>query len=210
MEFTAEATNGATTYLATYTAYDGRHIASRTLSSPDLRVFQMAPMRGPAASNKGIALFPRLVGGRRLALCRTDGETVGLSEQDDHARWQAGVRLHGPDEGWELIQTGNCGPPVETDAGWLVLTHGVGAMRRYVIGAILLDLEHPERVVAELTEPLLEPDTAEREGYVPNVLYSCGALIHAGLLWIPYGASDAWVGFATVRVDALLAAMTPV
>jgi len=200
---------GAAVYQATYTAYDGRHIAARTLLSPDLRHFQVAPMRGPGVRNKGIALFPRPVDGRRLALCRTDGETTGLTVLDENARWRPAVPLHGPRHGWELIQTGNCGSPIETDAGWLVLTHGVGPMRRYVISALLLDLRHPERVIAELPGPLLEPDPTEREGYVPNVLYSCGALIHAGLLWLPYGASDARVGFATVDVDTLIAAMRP-
>jgi predicted GH43/DUF377 family glycosyl hydrolase len=197
-------------YQATYTAYDGRHIAARTLSSPDLRHFQVEPMRGPGARNKGIALFPRTVGGRHLALCRTDGETTGLTVLDEEARWRPAVPLHGPRRGWELTQTGNCGSPLETDAGWLVLTHGVGPMRRYVISALLLDLHHPERVIAELSGALLAPDESEREGYVPNVLYSCGSLIHAGTLWLPYGASDARVGFATVPVDALIAAMTAV
>ena len=207
VQFTDE--DGATTYQGTYTAYDGRHIAARTLSSPDLRHFQLAPMRGPGVRNKGTALFPRLVGGRRLALCRTDGETIGLTEQDDHARWLPSVPLRGPIQSWELIQTGNCGSPIETDAGWLVLTHGVGPMRRYVISAILLDLDHPERVIAQLPGTLLEPDETEREGYVPNVLYSCGGLVHAGLLWLPYGASDARVGFATVGVSGLLGGHDP-
>ena len=202
--------DGRPVYRATYTAYDGRQIAARTLSSDDLRHFRAAPMRGPGARNKGIALFPRTVGGRHLALCRADGETTGLTTLDDQARWQPAVPLHGPSRAWELIQTGNCGSPLETGAGWLVLTHGVGPMRRYVISALLLDLHHPERVIAELPDALLAPDESERDGYVPNVLYSCGALIHAGTVWLPYGASDARVGFATVEVDALLAAMTPV
>ena len=201
--------DGSSSYQATYTAYDGRQIAARTLSSVDLRHFQIAPMRGPGVRNKGIALFPRTVGGRRLALCRTDGETTGLTVLDGEGRWQPAIPLHAPREGWELVQTGNCGSPLETDAGWLVITHGVGPMRRYVLSAILLDLHHPERVIAELPGPLLEPDSVEREGYVPNVLYSCGALIHAGDLWLPYGASDARIGFATAPVDDLLAAMTP-
>ena len=201
--------DGSSVYKATYTAYDGRQIAARTISSTDLQHFQIAPMRGPGVRNKGIALFPRTVGGRHLALCRTDGETTGLTALDGEGRWQPATPLHGPRRGWELIQTGNCGSPLETDAGWLVITHGVGPMRRYVISAMLLDLDHPEHVIAELPDALLEPDEDEREGYVPNVLYSCGALIHAGVLWLPYGASDARVGFATVPVDGLLAAMTP-
>jgi predicted GH43/DUF377 family glycosyl hydrolase len=202
--------DGAAEYQATYTAYDGRVIATRSLSTPDLRRFQIRPMRGPGARNKGVALFPRPVAGRRLALCRTDGETIGLTVLGGDARWGSPVPLHAPHRGWELTQTGNCGSPIETDAGWLVLTHGVGTMRRYVLGAILLDLHHPERVLGELARPLLAPGRDEREGYVPNVIYTCGALIHAGVLWMPYGTGDARVGFATARVDALLAAMTPV
>jgi predicted GH43/DUF377 family glycosyl hydrolase len=200
--------DGTAVYRATYTAYDGRQIAARTLSSPDLRHFAIEPMRGPGVRNKGIALFPRTVAGRHLALCRTDGETIGLTVLDEQARWRPATPLHGPHHSWELIQTGNCGSPIETEAGWLVITHGVGPMRRYVISALLLDLDHPEHVIGGLSDALLEPDESEREGYVPNVLYSCGALIHAGTLWLPYGASDARVGFATVPVDALLAALT--
>ncbi|BCL17704.1 glycoside hydrolase family 130 protein [Micromonospora sagamiensis] len=194
-------------YRATYTAYDGRRVATRALASRDLRRFEVTPMRGPGVRNKGVALFPRAVGGRQLALCRTDGETIGLSCLDDDNRWQTPVRLHAPRHSWELIQVGNCGSPLETDAGWLVLTHGVGPMRRYAIGAILLDLHRPEQVIAELPGALLAPDPVERDGYVPNVLYSCGGLVHADELWLPYGASDARVGFATVPVAALVAAM---
>ncbi|SIN32009.1 glycoside hydrolase family 130 protein [Micromonospora cremea] len=194
-------------YRATYTAYDGRNIATRALASSDLRRFEMTPMRGPGARNKGIALFPRTVGGRHLALCRADGETIGLTVLDGENRWQSPVPLHAPRDSWELIQVGNCGSPIETDAGWLVLTHGVGPMRRYAIGALLLDLQRPERVVAHLPGVLLSTDQGDRDGYVPNVVYSCGGLIHDGELWLPYGASDTRVGFATVPVAALLAAM---
>lgn len=201
--------DGVPVYRATYTAYDGRHIAVRELTSPDLRQFEMTPMRGPAARNKGIALFPRPVGGRHLALSRSDGETTGLSTLDDASRWQAPVPLHRPYRTWELIQVGNCGSPIETGDGWLVLTHGVGPMRQYAVGAMLLDLHHPEHVIAELPGPLLEPDPTERDGYVPNVVYSCGGLIHAGTLWIPYGSGDTRVGFATVPVARLLDAMIP-
>ncbi|WP_410810065.1 glycoside hydrolase family 130 protein [Micromonospora sp. 067-2] len=194
-------------YRATYTAYDGRSIATRALASTDLRHFETTPMRGPGARNKGVALFPRTVGGRHLALCRADGETIGLTCLDGENRWQTPVPLHAPRDSWELIQVGNCGSPVETDAGWLVLTHGVGPMRRYAIGALLLDLHRPERVVARLPGALLAPDETDRNGYVPNVVYSCGGLVHAGELWLPYGASDARVGFATVPVAALIDAM---
>lgn len=199
--------DGETTYHATYTAYDGRHIAARLLSTRDLARFEVTPMRGPGVRNKGVALFPRAVGGRRLALCRSDGETIGLTALDDTNRWQKAVPLHAPRRGWELIQVGNCGSPIETDAGWLVLTHGVGPMRRYAIGALLLDLRQPERVIAELPGALLAPDDTERDGYVPNVVYSCGGLLHGETLWLPYGASDARVEFASITLATLIAAM---
>ncbi|GAA4715385.1 glycoside hydrolase family 130 protein [Phytohabitans rumicis] len=199
--------DGEAAYQATYTAYDGRRIAARRLSTEDLAHFQITPMRGPGARNKGVALFPRTVGGRHLALCRSDGETIGLTALDGTNLWQPPVPLHAPGRGWELIQVGNCGSPIETDAGWLVLTHGVGPMRQYAIGALLLDLDHPERVIAELPGALLAPNDTERNGYVPNVVYSCGGLLHAGTLWLPYGASDARVEFAHVAVAALLDAM---
>jgi len=202
--------DGRTAYHATYTAYDGRMIGGRMLHTRDLRHFEVTALRGPAARNKGMALFPRPVNGRHLALCRSDGETLGLSVRDEQNRWQNPVPLLMPHRGWDLIQVGNCGSPVETAAGWLVLTHGVGPMRRYAIGAMLLDLEHPERVIADLPHGLLEPDDIEREGYVPNVVYSCGGLVHAGRFWLPYGASDVRVGFASIPVEELLGAMTPV
>jgi predicted GH43/DUF377 family glycosyl hydrolase len=201
--------DGRAVYHATYTAYDGRQIAGRMITTRDLRHFEVTALRGPAARNKGMALFPRPVNGRHLALCRSDGETLGLSRRDEQNRWQSAVPLLVPHRGWDLIQVGNCGSPVETDAGWLVLTHGVGPMRRYAIGAMLLDLEEPERVIADLPYGLLDPDDVEREGYVPNVVYSCGGLVHDGRFWLPYGASDVRVGFACIDLDRLLAAMEP-
>ncbi len=194
-------------YRATYTAYDGRHVAGRLLRSSDLQHFEMTPLRGVGAANKGMALFPRPVAGRELALCRCDGETIGLTTLDVHNRWQPPVPLHTPERGWELIQVGNCGPPLETDAGWLVLTHGVGPMRRYAIGALLLDLHQPDHVISGYPWMLLAPDDAERDGYVPNIVYSCGGLIHAERLWLPYGMSDARVGFATITLNTLLGAL---
>jgi predicted GH43/DUF377 family glycosyl hydrolase len=199
--------DGTAVYRATYTAYDGRQIAGRMLHTSDLQDFEMTPLRGPAANHKGMALFPRPVAGRELALCRSDGESTYLTTLDAHNRWQRPVPLHTPHRSWELIQVGNCGSPLETDAGWLVLTHGVGPMRRYAIGALLLDLHQPDRVIAELPGVLLAPDDAERDGYVPNVLYSCGGLVHAGRLWLPYGISDTRVGFATVTLAAVLDAL---
>jgi predicted GH43/DUF377 family glycosyl hydrolase len=202
--------DGRSSYAATYTAYDGRHIGGRMLQTRDMRHFEVTALRGPATRNKGMALFPRPVHGRHLALCRSDGETLGLSERDESSRWQEAVPLLSPHRGWDLIQVGNCGSPVETPQGWLVLTHGVGPMRRYSIGAMLLDLDNPERVVADLPEGLLGPDEIEREGYVPNVVYSCGGLVHDGRFWLPYGASDDRVGFASISMDVLLNAMVAV
>jgi predicted GH43/DUF377 family glycosyl hydrolase len=202
--------DGRPLYQATYTAYDGRHIGGRMLSTRDMRHFEVTALRGPAARNKGMALFPRPVGGKHLALCRSDGETLGLSTRDEKMWWQDPVPLLVPHRGWDLIQVGNCGSPVETEAGWLVLTHGVGPMRRYAIGAMLLDLENPQRVIADLPHGLLEPDEVEREGYVPNVVYSCGGLMHDGRFWLPYGASDVRVGFACVDLDRLLRRMVRV
>lgn len=199
--------DGGASYRATYTAYDGRHIAARMLSSHDLSHFQATSMRGPGARNKGVALFPRTVNGDHFALCRSDGETIGLTTLDQENRWQHPVPIHTPHRGWELIQVGNCGSPIETADGWLVLTHGVGPMRQYAIGALLLDLHRPDRVIAELRGALLVPDDTERNGYVPNVVYSCGGLLHAGTLWLPYGASDTRIEFATVPLAALIETM---
>nr|WP_018637935.1 glycoside hydrolase family 130 protein [Parafrankia elaeagni] len=207
VRFTAP--DGTADYRATYTAFDGTDISPRLLTSPDLRVFTTAPLAGPAARNKGMALFPRLVGGRHLALCRSDGESTGLAASDDGQVWEPARPLHGPRAAFELLQVGNCGSPIETAAGWLTLTHGVGPMRTYTIGAILLDLDDPGRMVAALPEPLLAPLGQETEGYVPNVVYSCGSLIHDGLLWLPYGIGDTRIGMASVPVDRLLARMVP-
>jgi predicted GH43/DUF377 family glycosyl hydrolase len=201
--------DGRPSYQATYTAYDGRHIHSHLITSDDLRRFEITPMRGPAAVNKGMALFPRPVGGRRLALCRSDGETIGLTTLDRNNTWQRPVPLHTPRRDWELIQVGNCGSPIETGYGWLVLIHGVGPMRDYSLGALLLDSDEPHRVIAELPGPLLTSDGAEREGYVPNVVYSCGGLLYDDAVWLPYGASDTRIGFARAPLDPLIKAMRP-
>ncbi|MEV0386746.1 glycoside hydrolase family 130 protein [Nonomuraea sp. NPDC050643] len=201
--------DGRPSYRATYTAYDGRHIRSHLITSDDLRHFEITPMRGPASANKGMALFPRPVDGRSLALCRSDGETIGITVLDRHNRWQRPVPLHLPSRGWELIQVGNCGSPMETRFGWLVLIHGVGPMRDYAIGALLLDRDQPHRVVAVLPGPLLTADGTERDGYVPNVVYSCGGLLHDDAVWLPYGASDTRIGFARVPLTTLIEAMRP-
>lgn len=200
--------DGSVEYRATYTAYDGHRIAPRLLTSPDLRSFRAHRLAGPAARNKGMALFPRRVGGRYLALCRADGESTSLASSPDGFVWSQPVLLQQPAAPWELLQIGNCGPPIETERGWLVLTHGVGPMRTYSIGAILLDLNDPDLVIGRLEQPLLVPDDENRDGYVPNVVYSCGAFLHDGRVWLPYGIDDARIGVAWASVEALLSAMT--
>jgi predicted GH43/DUF377 family glycosyl hydrolase len=193
-------TDGTVEYRATYTAYDGQQIAPRLLTSPDLRIFRVHRLAGPAARNKGMALFPRLVGGRHLSLCRSDGESTSLTASPDGFVWGEPQLIQAPEAGWEMLQVGNCGPPIETERGWLVLT--------YAIGAILLDLDQPTRVVRKLERPLLQASRDERDGYVPNVVYSCGGVVHNGLLWLPYGIGDSRIGVAWAPVDELLAEMT--
>jgi predicted GH43/DUF377 family glycosyl hydrolase len=167
-------------------------------------------MVGSAATNKGLALFPRRIAGRFAALSRYDRETNAVAFSDSLGEWKHAVTWQAPDRDWDVVQLGNCGSPIETEAGWLVLTHGVGPMRTYSIGALLLDLEDPTKVVATLTEPLLSPQADEQDGYVPNVVYSCGALLHDDTLVIPYGIADAAIGIATVRWPDLLGAMAQV
>ena len=191
-------------YAATYTAYNGSAVSSRRIDTDDFRSFRSSPLTGAAAANKGMALFPRRIGGSYMALSRWDRENNAVARSVDGYHWDDATELQTPGEPWELTQLGNCGPPLETDAGWLVLTHGVGPMRGYAIGALLLDLDDPSVVVGRLSEPLLEPEGAEREGYVPNVVYSCGGLIHSGHLLLPYGCSDTRIRFALVDLPGLL------
>jgi predicted GH43/DUF377 family glycosyl hydrolase len=196
------------TYYATYTAFDGRGVASHLLETTDFRTFTACPLAGRATRNKGMALFPRRIGGRYVALSRWDRESNAIAYSADRQSWGAAVTLHIPERPWELIQLGNCGSPIETPAGWLVFTHGVGPMREYAIGAILLDLDEPERLIGALPEPLLVADESERDGYVPNVVYSCGSLLHGGTVVLPYGCSDSSVRIATVDIEQLLAELT--
>jgi predicted GH43/DUF377 family glycosyl hydrolase len=196
------------TYFATYTAYDGFQILPQLIETKDFVSFRIATLNGRAASNKGIALFPRKIAGQFMALARVDNENNHVMRSDNVRFWHESQTLQAPEQPWELTQIGNCGSPLETEAGWLVITHGVGPLRRYVLGAILLDLQDPTRVVAKLREPLLAPLAEEREGYVPNVVYSCGALIANELLVLPYGLSDVGAGVATLRVADLLDALT--
>lgn len=195
-------------YRATYTAFDGRRIEPQLIETADFQRFQISQLAGPAAKDKGLALFPRKIGGRHVALSRSDRENSGITTSSNGRYWDEPAMLHGPSRTWEIIQTGNCGSPVETEAGWVVLMHGVGPMREYSISALLLDLDDPTKVIGGLRQPLIAPAEDERNGYVPNVVYSCGALLHGDQLLIPYGASDASVRFAFVDVPLLIARLT--
>jgi predicted GH43/DUF377 family glycosyl hydrolase len=199
--------DGTATYVATYTAYDGRVTIPQLLETPDFLRFRICTLNGPEVQNKGMALFPRRIRGQYVMLSRQDAENLYLMYSDDLHFWHNKVPLLKPTYSWEFLQIGNCGSPIETEAGWLVLSHGVGPMRKYSIGAFLLDLADPSRVIGRLARPLLSPDEVEREGYVPNVVYSCGSLVHAGHLILPYAMSDTASSFATVPLAELLAAM---
>ena len=199
--------DGSFTYYATYTAYDGKITLPQLLETPDFVHFKFNTLNGPAVQNKGMALFPRKINGQYVMLSRQDDENILLMFSDNIHFWQTPRLLLPPAQPWEFIKIGNCGSPIETEAGWLVLSHGVGALRKYCLGAFLVDLKDPTRVLGRLSEPLLCPNEAEREGYVPNVLYTCGALLHGRELVIPYAMSDSATSFATVRLEELLAAM---
>ena len=195
---------GRSTYYATYTAFDGQVPLPQLLETEDFARFKISTLNGPEVQNKGMALFPRKVRGHFAMLSRQDNENIYLMYSDMLHFWYDKQLLLRPTFPWEFVQLGNCGSPIETDAGWLVLTHGVGSIRRYAIGAVLLDLNDPGRVIGRLPEPLLEPIPEERDGYVPNVVYSCGALVHAGRLVLPYAMSDQCTSFATVPLEELL------
>ena len=199
--------DGEEEWIGTYTAYNGSVIQSELLRTRDWRAFDLVPMTGSAARNKGMALFPRTVNGRYMMLGRQDGENIFLHSSDNITHWEGGERLLTPKFPWELVQMGNCGPPIELDEGWLVLTHGVGAMRKYSIGAALLDKNDPSKVIGRTAEPILAAADQDREGYVPNVVYTCGAIRHGEKLFIPYGVADSSVAFAFVPIKSLLALM---
>jgi predicted GH43/DUF377 family glycosyl hydrolase len=199
--------DGQVMYYATYTAYDGKIILPQLLQTADFVDFKFITLNGPAAQNKGMALFPRRIDGHFAMLSRQDDENILLMFSDTLHSWAAPKVLLSPAEPWEFIKIGNCGSPIETEAGWLVLSHGVGAMRKYCIGAFLLDLHDPTRVIGRLRQPLLSANEAEREGYVPNVVYTCGAILHGRELIIPYAMSDSATSFASVALDDLLQAM---
>jgi predicted GH43/DUF377 family glycosyl hydrolase len=202
--------DGSKCYYATFTAFDGQVIMPELLETDDFLLFRFITLNGPAAKNKGMAIFPRKINGRFAMLSRQDNESIYLMYSENIHFWNHNTLLLKPQFSWELVQIGNCGSPIETDAGWLVLSHGVGPMRKYCIGAFLLDRDDPSKVIGRLRKPLLSPNQSEREGYVPNVVYTCGALVHNGDLIIPYGLADHATGFATVPLAEVLAAMDPV
>ena len=205
VQFTDE--DGDMRYYATYTAYNGRVILPQILETRDFERFKISTLNGRAVQNKGMALFPRKIDGRYAMISRQDNENIFIMYSDNINFWEEAVPLLKPTYPWEFVQLGNCGSPLETEAGWLLLTHGVGAMRKYCIGAVLLDKEDPGKVIGRLAEPILSPNQNEREGYVPNVVYTCGALIHNGRLVMPYAMSDSASSVAIIPLDELLAGL---
>ncbi len=198
---------GAIVYYATYTAFDGKLVLPQLLETPDFLHFRFVTLNGPAVQNKGMSLFPRKVNGFYAMLSRQDNENIYLMYSDNLHFWYEAQIVARPTYSWEFVQLGNCGSPIETERGWLVLSHGVGPMRRYCIGAFLLDKADPSLVIGRLRTPLIEPSANEREGYVPNVVYTCGALLHGRKLLIPYAMADYATSFATVDIDELLDAL---
>lgn len=192
------------TYYATYTAYCGKAIRSELIETQDFLSFRMTPLTGAASRNKGMALFPRKLNGKYAMIGRQDNENLYLLQSEDLHTWEGGQPILRPEFPWEFVQIGNCGSPIELDEGWLLLTHGVGPVRKYSIGAVLLDKSDPSRVLARSREPLVRPEPSEREGYVPNVVYTCGAMRHGDLIILPYAVSDTFSNFATIRLSALL------
>jgi len=200
--------HGQTTYYATYTAYSGRAIRSELLETKDFKTFRMMPLAGPAARNKGMALFPRKIDGRYAMIARQDNENLYLIYSDDLDTWEGGRAILQPEYPWEFVQIGSCGSPIELDDCWLLLTHGVGPVRKYSIGAVLLDKKDPSKVLARSREPLVRPEPAEREGYVPNVVYTCGGMRHGDQIILPYAVSDTFSNFATIKIGDLMKAIS--
>jgi predicted GH43/DUF377 family glycosyl hydrolase len=199
--------DGSVIYYATYTAYNGRAILPQLLETTDFLHFRALTLNGRAVQNKGMAFFPRRINGRYAMISRQDDENLFLMFSDNPHFWSDPKLLQRPGETWEAVKIGNCGSPIETEAGWLVITHGVGPMRKYCMGAMLLDLNDPSKVLSHLSEPLLSPKESEREGYVPNVVYTCGGLVHRGHLILPYGLSDTGATIGTLELNRLLAAL---
>ncbi len=202
--------DGSKVFYATYTAYSGIAIRSELLETTDFVTFRLTPLLGSAARNKGMALFPRKLSGRYAMIARQDNENLYLIYSDDLNTWNGGKLILAPLRPWEFVQIGNCGSPIELDEGWLMLTHGVGLVRRYAIGAVLLDKNDPSKVLARSHDPLVRPEPSEREGYVPNVAYTCGALRHNDLIILPYAVSDTYSNFASIKIGDLLNSLAPV
>jgi predicted GH43/DUF377 family glycosyl hydrolase len=200
--------DGATDYRGTYTAFNGTEVRQGLLRTNDFMTFEMRGVRGDLYSGKGMALFPRKIDGRYLMLGRQDNENIWLLSSHEFDAWSGGEKIISPRFPWEFIQIGNCGSPIEIDEGWLVLTHGVGVARTYCIGASLLDKADPSKLLARTAKPVLEPDNDARDGYVPNVVYSCGALVRDRTLLLPYGVADNFAAFATVKLDELVKTMS--
>jgi predicted GH43/DUF377 family glycosyl hydrolase len=198
---------GQKIYYATYTAYSGRAIRSELIETSDFVSFRLSALKGSAARNKGMALFPKKIDGKYAMIARQDNENLYLIYSDDLYTWDGGQPILKPRFPWEFVQIGNCGSPIELDEGWLLLTHGVGPVRKYSIGAALLDKSDPSKVLGRLHEPLLRPDPSEREGYVPNVVYTCGAMRHHDKIIFPYAVSDSFCNFATIEIASLIKAM---
>jgi predicted GH43/DUF377 family glycosyl hydrolase len=198
---------GRKVFYATYTAYSGRAIRSELIETTDFRSFRMTPLGGSAARNKGMALFPRKIGGRYAMIGRQDNENLHLIYSDDLYAWDGGRCLLQPEHPWEFVQIGNCGSPIELDDCWLLLTHGVGPVRKYSIGAVLLDKKDPSKILGRSREPLVRPEPTEREGYVPNVVYTCGAMRHRDQIILPYAVSDTFSNFATIKISRLMEAV---
>jgi predicted GH43/DUF377 family glycosyl hydrolase len=199
--------DGQRTFYATYTAYSGRAIRSELLVTKDFQSFRMTPLSGSASRNKGMALFPRKIDGRYAMIGRQDNENLYLIYSDDLYSWEGGQSILQPEYPWEFVQIGNCGSPIELEQGWLLLIHGVGPVRKYSIGAVPLDKEDPSKVLARSREPLVYPEPTEREGYVPNVVYTCGAIRHRNQIILPYAVSDTFSNFATIPISALMQAI---
>ena len=205
--FVKFAAAGQHTYYATYTAYSGRAIRSELIETRDFVSFRMSPLQGIAALNKGMALFPRMLDGKFAMIARHDNENLYLILSDDLYSWDGGVPILKPRYPWEFVQIGNCGSPIELDEGWLLLIHGVGPVRKYSIGAVLLDKADPSRVLARSREPLIRPEPSRREGYVPNVVYTCGATRHHDKIVLPYAVSDTFCTFASIGIAELLSSL---
>ena len=201
--------DGSVKYYATYTAFNGYSIMPKLIETKDFYNFNFMPIHGENAQNKGMALFPRKINGKYAMLSRLDGVNIYIMFSDDINLWQEAIKLQEPKFPWEFIQIGNCGSPIETEYGWLVIIHGVGPMRKYCLGATLLDLEDPTKIIGQLSEPLISPNEEEREGYVPNVVYSCGSIVQNGHLIIPYAMSDTASTYAAIPLDDLLNRLIP-